>query len=116
MRQSGILAAGALYAVQNHRGRLADDHEHAKLFANELRALLTVAGVTVQEPETNIVNIDLPAEPARRAILLAKERGVLVGPMLATRLRAVFHLDVTRAAALEGARTLARALETSMSQ
>jgi threonine aldolase len=116
MRQSGILAAGALYAVQNHRTRLADDHEHARLFAKELRSLVTVAGVGVQEPETNIVNIDLAAEPARKAIALAKENGVLVGTILPTRIRAVFHLDVPRASALEAARTLARALTTSLTQ
>jgi threonine aldolase len=116
MRQAGILAAGALYAVQNHRARLADDHEHAKLFAKELRALMTIAGVTVQDPETNIVNIDLSADAAQKAIVLAKERGVLVGPILPTRLRAVFHLDVGRADALEGARALARAITTSMTQ
>jgi threonine aldolase len=115
MRQAGILAAGALYAVQHHRARLADDHEHAKLFAKELRGLLSSAAVTVQDPETNIVNIDLPAGPAAKAIALAKEKGVLVGTILPTRIRAVFHLDIARPSALDAARTLARALEVACS-
>jgi threonine aldolase len=113
MRQSGILAAGALFALQNHRNRLIEDHENAKLFVKELRTIVTATGVTVQEPETNIVNIDVPAEPARRVIVLAKEKGLLVGPILPTRLRAVFHLDVDRAAALEGARILGRCIQTA---
>jgi threonine aldolase len=113
MRQAGILAAGALHAVQNHRARLADDHEHARLFAKELRSLVTLAGVAVQEPETNIVNIDLSADAARKAIALAKESGVLVGTILPTRIRAVFHLDVPRSAAVEAARVLARALQAA---
>jgi threonine aldolase len=114
MRQSGILAAAALYALQHHRSRLAEDHEHARLFAKELRTLADGSRATVQEPETNIVNIDLPAEAARNVTTLAKESGVLVGAILPTRLRAVLHLDVTRAAAIEGARSIGRAIRTAL--
>jgi threonine aldolase len=114
MRQAGILAAGALHAVQHHRARLADDHEHARLFAKELRSHLSLGGASVQDPETNIVNIDLPAEPAKKAIALAKEQGLLVGLILPTRVRAVFHLDVPRDAALRGAQILARALTDAL--
>ncbi len=67
----------------------------------------------MQEPETNVVNIDLSAEATQKTIPLAKENGVLVGAIHTTRLRAVFHLDVSRSAALEGARALARALTTA---
>jgi len=109
MRQAGILAAGALYALEHHRARLVEDHEHAKLFAKELRAQAP-ASVHVQEPETNVVNIDSTAEVTQKTIVVAKENGVLVGAIHTTRLRAVFHLDVSRASALEGARALARAL------
>jgi threonine aldolase len=113
MRQSGILAAAAHHALRHHRARLVDDHENAKLFASELRGVATAPGVTVQEPETNIVNVDLSADAARQAIALAKENGVLVGAILPTRLRAVFHLDVTRDDAATGARTLGRAIQTA---
>jgi hypothetical protein len=65
----------------------------------------------VADPETNIVNIDLPAQVAERAVALAKERGLLLGMMLPTRLRVVFHLDIDRHAALAAARALAGALD-----
>jgi len=113
MRQSGILAAAALHAIHNHRGRLPDDHEHAKLFALELRACTTTGSVVVQEPETNIVNVDMRADVARKVIALGKENGVLVGSILPTRVRAVFHLDVSRDGAIAGARALGRAIQAT---
>jgi threonine aldolase len=113
MRQAGIIAAGALYAIAHHRQRLAEDHEHARLFAREVRAGIDSAEIIVIEPETNIVSIDLPAETADRAIARAKEEGLLVATISPTRLRAVFHLDVTRAEASTAAQTLARAIQAA---
>lgn|SRR6266545_4837783 len=110
MRQVGILAAGALFAIGNNRNRLADDHEHARLFAAELRKRIAADAVTVDDPETNIVNVDLPAQVASEVVALAKGNGVLVGPIAPARLRAVFHLDVNREAALTAATGLARAV------
>lgn len=111
MRQVGLLAAAALHALDRHVARLADDHAHARLFAGELRGALTTSGVTVSEPETNIVTADVPAGTSDRAIALAKERGVLLGTIATDRLRAVFHLDVDRDAALAAARALAQAID-----
>jgi threonine aldolase len=113
MRQAGILAAGALYAVAHHRDRLAEDHEHARIFAQKLRAGIDAPEVTVAAPETNIVSIDLPAKTADVAIAKAKENGLLLGTIFPTRLRAVFHLDVSRAEAEKAAETLARALKAA---
>lgn len=110
MRQSGILAAAALFALEHHRKRLPEDHEHARLFAKELRDFAG-AEVNVHEPETNIVNIDMAAEPAKKVVALAKEIGVLVGLIMPTRVRAVFHLDAGRSEAIEGARMLGRAIQ-----
>src|SRR5207247_543368 len=59
MRQSGILAAAALYALDHHLGRLQQDHAHAKLLA-ELVA--DCPAVRPSAPETNIVMIDLVRE------------------------------------------------------
>jgi threonine aldolase len=115
MRQVGILAAAALYAIGNHRSRLTEDHEHAKLFARELRGSTDIKDVTVAEPETNIVNIDLPEALAQEVVSTAKENGVLVGAILPTRLRAVFHLDVNREGALGAARALAQAIQVACS-
>ena len=93
MRQAGILAAGALYALRNHFPLLAEDHRRAKLLAARVDAL---DGVSAPVPDTNIVMIDLAdprLEPA--AILAALEaRGVRATQFGARRLRAVTHMDV----------------------
>jgi threonine aldolase len=113
MRQAGILAAGALYAITHHRARLADDHAHARLFADKVRGAIDAEQVRVLEPETNIVSIDLPAPIADATIARAKEDGVLIATIFPTRLRAVFHLDVDRAAAEKAAANVARAIRAS---
>jgi threonine aldolase len=64
----------------------------------------------VQDPETNIVNIDVPADTAQQVASAAKENGVLVGAILPNRLRAVFHLEIGRDAALTAAEVLAQAI------
>jgi threonine aldolase len=94
MRQVGVLAAAGLYALEHHRARLADDHAHARLFAetlaaaNDPRVVVDLAGV-----ETNIVNVDLAVD-AEPVVARAKELGLLVNAIRARRLRAVTHLDV----------------------
>jgi threonine aldolase len=110
MRQVGVLAAGALYAVGNHRSRLVDDHEHAKVFARELRTGIERARASVADPETNIVNIDVTRETAPQVAAAAREEGVLVGAILPHRLRAVFHLEISRDHAREAAKVLAAAI------
>lgn len=93
MRQVGILAAAALYALDHHLERLGEDHRRAK----HLAALVNgVPGLQAREPETNIVMIDLTA-PAGEAELAARELaelGVLVVAVGPKRIRAVTHLDV----------------------
>ncbi|HYT72547.1 MAG TPA: GntG family PLP-dependent aldolase [Gemmatimonadales bacterium] len=109
MRQSGILAAAALYALDHNVGRLAHDHEHAKLLAERLCDCPTVRASV---PETNIVMIDLLRETdaADRVIPKLAQAGVLVVPFGPRRLRAVTHLDVTRQDAERAAEVLARVL------
>ena len=109
MRQAGILAAGALYALAHNRKRLTDDHANARALADKLA---TVHGIQVDAAavETNIVNIDadVPAEEvARHARLL----GLAIHPSGPARLRAVTHLDVSRAHIDEAAQILPVALE-----
>jgi len=91
MRQSGVLAAAALHALDHHVARLADDHANARRLADGLQG---IAGVTVAAPQTNIVFVDLaPDKPADVVARLA-QRGVLVTGLY--RLRLVTHLDVSR--------------------
>jgi threonine aldolase len=93
MRQAGVLAAAALYALDNHRARIAEDHAAAKVIAETLRA---VAGAHVEAVETNIVNVDTPAVSAEAVVAAARQRGVLVGASGPHRVRVVTHLDLAK--------------------
>lgn len=97
MRQSGILAAAALYALDHHAERLADDHANARRLAE---ALGGITGITVPMPvETNMVFFDLDPHLGPAAAfcdrLTMMERPVRVLPTAPQRIRAVCHLDVT---------------------
>ena len=107
MRQAGILAAAALYALDRHVTRLAEDHRNAKRLA-ELVSKGPHLRVDLGGVETNIVNIDAetPADPIVRR---AKELGLLVSASGPRRIRAVLHLDATAADAEEAARVLTSA-------
>ncbi|MEM8667681.1 MAG: GntG family PLP-dependent aldolase [Planctomycetota bacterium] len=98
MRQAGIIAAGALYAVKHHRGRLIEDHENAQLLADASTATpsLSIRGGRV---DTNIVICEVDPEWGTSAELVASlaEQGVqclAIGPQA---IRFVTHLDVSRA-------------------
>ena len=90
MRQSGVLAAAALYALDHHVARLADDHANARRLAEGLQGL---AGVSVALPQTNIVFVDLAPERAPGVTERLQARGVLASVVY--KLRLVTHLDVT---------------------
>jgi threonine aldolase len=85
LRQSGILAAAALYALDHHVERLADDHARARRLAEGI-------GIDASEVETNFVSIP---DPYGDGIERAAEAGVALGELRPGWLRAVTHLDVT---------------------
>lgn len=91
LRQAGIVAAGALHALDRHVERLADDHARARTLAEGLAQL---PGITIDPSivETNIVRFDV-ADPAAFCAELAGN-GVGMAPLDATTVRAVTHLDV----------------------
>jgi threonine aldolase len=93
MRQSGILAAGCIYALDHNVERLAEDHANARLLAEGLAG---AAGVEVdpEEVETNIVIFSVPDAPA---LVSALRERVELFALDANRVRAVTHLDVDRA-------------------
>lgn len=93
MRQSGILAAAGLYALDHHLDRLADDHRRARLLAE---GAAEIDGIEPIAPETNIVMLDLRRGEPDAATVVARleERGVRLIMFSPTRLRAVTHLDV----------------------
>jgi threonine aldolase len=93
MRQAGIVAAAALYALDHHVERIADDHARARRLGEGLAA----AGVQVDldQVETNFVQIDVGPDRAA-AIERMKDHGVLVSTTVhPTVVRAVTHLDVS---------------------
>ncbi|MGH7711902.1 MAG: threonine aldolase family protein [Gemmatimonadaceae bacterium] len=95
MRQSGVLAAAALYGLDHHLARLVEDHEKAVKFAAVVDRALAAS---VVPPETNIVMIDLaPGLVALDVARRAAEKGVLLSVWSPSRLRTVWHYDVSAA-------------------
>ena len=94
MRQAGIIAAGALYAMENNRARLAEDHAHARTLAE---GLATMDGVEVDlDPvQTNIVRFRVTAMEAGPFVEACHAKGVHMLPGGTHGVRAVTHLDVS---------------------
>ena len=111
MRQSGILAAAAIYALEHHLDRLPDDHAAAKRLA---QAVDGIGGATVVPPDTNIVMIDLPTASAEAVSARARAMGLRVSAWTPTRVRAVLHLDAPPALVVLAGAILARALEETL--
>lgn len=93
LRQSGMLAAGCLYALDHHVDRLADDHEHARVLASRLAALPGVK-IDPDAVETNIVIFEVDDAPALVERLAER---VELWAVDAHHVRAITHLDVTEA-------------------
>jgi threonine aldolase len=97
MRQAGVIAAAALYALEHHVDRLAEDHANARLFAEAIRAL---PGLELRPPQidTNMVIFHV-AEELGTAAQFCDELaggGLLTHPFGPQLVRAVTHLDVSR--------------------
>lgn len=98
MRQSGVIAAAALYALDHNWDRLAEDHDNARYLSE---GIANIKGLEIEVPrmETNLVFFEVikPGWTAAKLVDACKERGVGIGANTATRIRAVTHLDVNRA-------------------
>jgi threonine aldolase len=90
MRQAGVIAAAAHYALEHNVGRLADDHANAARLAEGLRA---IDGLTVDTPQTNIfyIHMDPAACDGLRAAMAREQIRATVGPHT----RLVTHLNVS---------------------
>jgi threonine aldolase len=135
MRQAGIVAAGALHALEHHIPRLAEDHANARLLADGLQGL---PGAAVEPPQTNIVFVDVIPKRAHGIVERLRTQGLLctgqscLPPVaeygahpprghatvlgaarrqLLTRLRFVTHLDVDRAQIESAIKILRRVLQ-----
>ncbi len=96
MRQVGILAAAALYAVRNNVARLAEDHEKARWFGAEMAGLKGWK-LYNEEVETNMAIFDIRGTGMSQAEILSllKSNGVLLTPEREHLIRSVTHLDVS---------------------
>jgi threonine aldolase len=111
MRQSGIIAAAGLYALDHNLARLTEDHANARLLAE---GLVGVRGIDLDlaTVQSNIVifRTVAGAPDAATVVARAKEQGVLVGAFAARTVRAATHLDVTRDQARRASQVLAAAV------
>jgi threonine aldolase len=93
LRQAGILAAAGLHALDHHVKDLADDHARARRLADGLRGLPGIGAVP--EPQTNIVVFEVAGgTPAPAFVERLRQRGVLLGAISPSWVRAVTHRDV----------------------
>ena len=98
MRQAGVIAAAALYAVENHIERLAEDHANAKWIAGELSSLDEI-DVRFHERQTNMVFVFVSNDRVADLVRFLGERDIVIRGNSPIRL--VTHLDVDRRAATE---------------
>jgi threonine aldolase len=96
LRQAGVCAAACIYALDHNVDRLADDHANAKLLA---RGLAQIPGITVEQPETNLVFFDTSGAGLTSEQLAERVRrdGIMLSTAGRHRARACTHLDVDRA-------------------
>jgi threonine aldolase len=111
MRQVGVIAAAALYAVENHVERMAEDHRNAQILA---QAIADTPGLRLMpaEVDTNLIWFHVGPElgTVKDFVGRLRQQGILVHPS-GTRARACTHLDVTRSQverAADAIRALAR--------
>jgi threonine aldolase len=111
MRQAGVLAAAALYALDHHVDRLAEDHRNAQVIA---QAVADTPGLRLDPPEveTNLIwfEVDPDLGTARDVVSALRQRGVLVHGAAGQTLRACTHLDVSAAQAERAAETIRQAV------
>jgi len=107
MRQTGFYAAAALFGIDHHRARLAEDHANARTLAQALAGCAAVR-LDLSTVQTNIVVFHLAegAVDAATLVARARERGVLLNAFAARTVRAVTHLDVSAAQAARAAELL----------
>jgi threonine aldolase len=109
MRQVGILAAAGIYALDHHLDRLGEDHERARRLAHLAR---NVAGLTVIEPDTNIVMMDITRDDMNAGDVVRElaKQGIMMTAFTARRVRAVTHMDIDDDALTRAADALAKVM------
>ncbi|MFM8218927.1 MAG: beta-eliminating lyase-related protein, partial [Planctomycetaceae bacterium] len=115
LRQAGMVAAAADYALTHHIDRLAEDHANARLFA---KGLAQVEGIVIDadEVETNLVFFEVEPELGTAGQLSGRlrEQGVLINATGPQRLRACTHLDVNREGVLRAVQAIQQAVASDL--
>jgi threonine aldolase len=93
MRQIGILAAAADYAVDHHLPKLAEDHKRARKFA-EMVSECSKLNIDLNRVETNIVIFDVLDETAESALKKLQDNDIFMAPFGPKTIRATFHLQI----------------------
>lgn len=108
MRQAGVIAAPAIYALEHNIDRIKDDHENAKLFAKIIKENSNEIKV-INQVETNIVLLDIAKTnlTVEEFLLKAERVGVLVHK-IPNFIRATFHLGISKEKAIEAANLLVK--------
>jgi threonine aldolase len=111
MRQVGILAAGALYALEHQRSRLADDHTNARALAQGLARLpgIELDPTTVQ---TNIVFFNVKTVQAKKLVQRLDQAGVRMLALGPNSIRAVTNLMVTAEEIPKAVEIVGRVMQT----
>jgi len=112
MRQAGVLAAAAEYALDHQLARLAEDHAAALAFGGEVAAAAP-GTVDLGAVQTNIVVLATGSRPAVEVVAQAREAGVLLSAVGPRTVRAVTHLDVTTGECASAGRLVGGLLEAS---
>jgi threonine aldolase len=96
MRQAGVIAAAALYALENNIERLKEDHEKARFFAEEISKLNEI-DINMATVQTNIIifSVKRSESGVNKFKSDLKDKNVLISDGSYGSLRAVFHLDVS---------------------
>jgi threonine aldolase len=110
MRQSGILAAAGVYALENNLERLGEDHANARIIGEYVAG--TRAEIDLSTVQTNIVifRVPEPLPDAATVVRLAQEQGVLVSAFASRTVRATTHLNVDAAQCRRAGEVLAKAV------
>jgi len=114
LRQSGVVAAAGLYALEHNIARLAQDHANARIIAEKLAGCPGVS-IDLDAARTNILVFELttPGLDAPKVVERCKAQGVLLLAFTPRKLRAVTHLDVDAAACRRAAEVIVSAISAA---
>ncbi|MBX7247351.1 MAG: low-specificity L-threonine aldolase [Candidatus Sumerlaeaceae bacterium] len=112
MRQSGILAAAAEYALDHHIGRLADDHANAELLTKLLGECAELEVEQGLPTNMSYFTVRAGADAAMRLQSACREKGLLFNHVGKGRCRAVTHLDIGESEIRRGAETIIDAIQS----